>query len=172
MHAVCSNVPPIMFDITGPTLRDALLINVEKWYPQSPLRILNDAAFLRPIPELRSSFELLKDAFDAFEMLCLEAFDQEAVAAESESFQICRGSYWIKLDIEKSATERDEISPIMEDRIEESVRLAARIHYRAVVLRIQHNDTSNEQDMKRLFVITRKIDPVAWRVAHYVYLWM
>lgn len=171
MRATCSNVSPMMFDITGPILRDVQFNHLDNWYPQSPLRVLNDAGFARPIPELQSSFETLKDAFDAFEMLCIEAFDPDTAAEEAAPFKGRRDKFWTHLE-KRLPANGDEISSTAKGRVEEAIHLAARIHFRAVAFRIQHNDVVNIKDMKRLYTVIRKLDLGYWKVAHYVYLWM
>jgi hypothetical protein len=171
MHASCSNVPPTMFEITGPILRDVHMNNNEKWYPQSPLRVLNDATFERPIAELQSSFELLKDAFDAFEMLCIEAFDPDTALEEAHSLKFRREKIWAHLVAENSDASGDD-SVKSDNDIEEAVLLAARIHFRAVAMRLHHHDDANAADMMRLFSVIRKVDLGLWKMAHYVYLWM
>jgi hypothetical protein len=161
-----------MFDITGPILRDVRLNYTEHWYPQSPLRILNDAGFVRPIAELQSSFGRVKDAFEAFEMLCVEAFDPDTASNEKDSFKLRRGKFWIGLLANEEDASRDDIPLTPKAKVEEAVLLAARIHFRAVILRIPHDDSVNEKDMKRLYAVIRAIDLKFWKVAHYVYLWM
>lgn len=172
MHASCSNVPPMMFDITDPILRDMRPISLENWYPQSPLRVLNDAGFARPIPELRFSFEILKDAFDAFEMLCVEAFDPDTASEEAPLFKVRREKYWMRLTSREDDSPSEHIPSSTGGKIEKAIHLAAKIHFRAVASRIQHDDEANAGDMKRLHAIIRKIDLGFWKVAHYVYLWM
>ncbi|KAF2683627.1 hypothetical protein K458DRAFT_367899 [Lentithecium fluviatile CBS 122367] len=171
MHASCSNMLPTMFDITGPILRDVRLNNIENWYPQSPLRVLNDAEFVRPITELQSSFNVLKDAFDAFEMMCIEAFDADTAAEETQPFRLRREQFWARLRIGNGDSSH-EIPSTTEVKVEKAVLLTARIHLRAVTMRVQHEDDLNADDMKRLFAIIREIDLKFWKVAHYVYLWI
>lgn len=171
MHASCSNVPPMMFDIQAPNLRDLDPTNIQNWYPQSPLRIINDGVFVQPIMELQASFGTLKDAFEAFEILCIEAFDPETARAEAARFKLRREKFLTRLRHRDSGA-NDEIPPTANGKAEEAIHLAAKIHLRAVAFRMQHDDEANVSDMKRLHAVIRRIDLGFWKTAHYVYLWM
>ncbi|KAF2874014.1 hypothetical protein BDV95DRAFT_565234 [Massariosphaeria phaeospora] len=171
MHASCSNIPPMMFDIYGPVLRDIRMNHIERWYPQSPLRVLNDSDFARDIPVLQSSFCILKDAFDNLEMLCIEAFDTDTATEESDVFKSRRENFWARI-MQAPETGPDQIPPTTEKKVELAVRLAARIHFRATASRTQHDDAVNADDMVQLHAVLRKIDLGFWKVAHYVYLWI
>lgn len=157
-----------MFDIYGPILRDMRTAGFEYFYPQSPLRVVNDAGFARPPSELQTSFEILKDAFDGLEMLCIEAFDPETAKDEAEVFKLRREKFWKRLTRDES----EEAPSTEKGKVEDAIRLAAKIHYRACVYRIQHDDEVNVEDMKKLHTIIRKIDLSFWKVAQHVYLWM
>ena len=161
----------MLLDIAGPILRDVQRNNIEQQYSQSPLRIVNDAGFVRPITALQSSFGTLKYAFNAFEMLCVEAFDDETAICEADNFGLRRTKYWTILSTEQNAGS-DEMPLTVEDRVERAVHLAAKIHLRAVALRKQHDDCINEKDMKRLVDVLREIDAKFWTAAHYVHVWM
>lgn len=157
-----------MFDICPPVLRDTRRSGLECWYPQSPLRVLNDTGFLRPTLEPQSSFEILNDAFDSFEMLCIEAFDPETASDEAEIFQNRLDKIWTRLEKCEGNTS-DEVPLTNRERAEHAIRVAARIHFRAVTLKIQHEDEVNRNDLMTLHGILRKIDLRFWKVAHYVY---
>jgi hypothetical protein len=160
-----------MFDILAPILRSKSKRGLENWYPQSPLHVMNDISFLRLTLEPQSSFEILKDAFDVFEMMCIEAFDKETASDEAEAFKIRRDKTWARLEqCEESVSE--ELLPTNKEKAEYAIRVAARIHYRAVVERMQHEDKVNTDDLMRLYDIVRKIALGFWKVARYVYLWM
>ncbi|KAF2714892.1 hypothetical protein K504DRAFT_367679 [Pleomassaria siparia CBS 279.74] len=171
MHATCSNVSPIMFDVYPPILRDMRESGIEHWYPQSPLGVVIDTAFLCPSLELQSSSEILKDAFDAFEMLSIEAFDTETGPDQADVFKLRRDKIYGQLaQCEKEMTE--ELPYTIQEKAEGAIRIAARIHYRAVVLKVQHEDVLNTEDVTRLYAIMRKIEPGFWKVAYHVYLWL
>ena len=171
LHASCSNLPPIMFDITAPILRDVRRSGLPQWYPQSPLRVLNDTAFLRPTLELQSSFDILGDAFDCFEMLCIEAFDSDTAMDEAETFKVRRDKVCARLaKIEEQELERPPQTS--KGKAERAIRIAAKIHFRATAFRIQHEDEVNTEDLKILYALMRKIEPALWKAAHYVYLWV
>ncbi|KAF2641834.1 hypothetical protein P280DRAFT_516856 [Massarina eburnea CBS 473.64] len=172
MHATCSNVLPIMFDIGGPILRDSSRrYCFDTWFRNSPLRSLNDAAFVAPIPELRSSFGVLKDAFDGFEMLCTQVFDPDTASGEANSFKLRYEAIWARLQRGDDAS-ASGMPTSTTGKVEEAVRLTARIHFRAVVEKIRHDDEINTDDVKKLHAITRRIDLGFFKVAPYVFLWI
>ncbi|KAF2726758.1 hypothetical protein EJ04DRAFT_570977 [Polyplosphaeria fusca] len=168
LHAICSNVPPVMVEIDAPTLRHVRGPGIEYFYPQSPLRIINDCASPPMKPELQLRFELVKYAFDAFEMLCIEAFDPDTAAEDAKDFQVRRDAFWDML----MRDEREEIPSNKLDKVQEAIRLACKIHFRAVVLRTQHEDARNENDTKKLHEVIRMIDNSFWKVGHYIYVWI
>ncbi|KAF2119902.1 hypothetical protein BDV96DRAFT_641773 [Lophiotrema nucula] len=172
IHATCSNVPPFLIDIYGPILRDVRGIGTEPFYPQSPLRVIDTANFDGLDPQLQSSFQVLKDAFDGLEMLCIEAFDPDTAADEAAAFKIRRDAFWTRLQQSEKRDDTDEVPGALEKRVEEAVRLAATIHFRAVALRIQHGDEANATTIKRLHMLVRKIDRTFWKIAPYTYLWI
>lgn len=171
MHASCSNCPPVMFEILAPILRNTGKPGLGNWYPQSPLHVMNDTGFLRPTLEPQSSFEILKDAFDVFEMMCIEAFDKETASDEAEAFKIRRDKTWARL-VECEESMNEELPSTTKEKAEYAIGVAARIHYRAVVGRVQHEDEANTEDLMRLHDIVREIPPGFWKVAHYVYVWV
>jgi len=105
-------------------------------------------------------------------MLCVDAFDPDTAAEEMENLKLHREKCWTDLGAKDEDAVNDEIPPTLSSKVEEAVLLAARIHFRAVALRVQHDESVNERDMKRLFTVIRAIDLQFWKVAHYVYLWM
>jgi hypothetical protein len=162
-----------MFDILAPILRNASRPGPNNWYPQSPLHVMNDTGFLRPSLEPQASFEILKDAFDVFEMMCIRAFDPETAADEAEVFKKRRHKIWARLEEFRENTRMNEELPSTnKEKAEYAIRVAASIHYRAVVGRVQHEDRANTEDLMRLYDIVRKINLGFWKVAHYVYLWV
>ncbi|KAF1996354.1 hypothetical protein P154DRAFT_321462 [Amniculicola lignicola CBS 123094] len=171
IHACCSNVSPFMIDITDPVLREVRSLGPEQFYPQSPLRIVNDVGLFRPHTELESSVEILKDAFDGFEMLCLEVFDPTKAAEDEEISRFRRDKSFSRLR-PSSVTFGNELPSSALEKAEEAIRLAARIHFRAVALRMPHDDEVNVEDMTRLHTVLRNMDMQFWKVAHYVYLWI
>ncbi|KAF2651710.1 hypothetical protein K491DRAFT_84284 [Lophiostoma macrostomum CBS 122681] len=172
IHACSSNVEPFMFDITSPSLRDMRSEKFEYFYPQSPLRVVNDARFTQPPTELRSSFQVLADAFDGFEMLCIETFDEDTANAEANTFQERREKFLEVLHQKGTGADEDAEFPLVELKARDAVSTAARIHFRACAYRIQHNEDVNEEDMRRLRRLLRSIDPRFWKVGYYVYMWI
>ena len=171
IHAVCSNKPPMMFDICDPTLRDLCMNRLENWYPQSPLRVMNDGGFTRIDVELQGSFEILRDAFQLFEMLCVEVYDEQTGVDQAEAFGAHRNMAWAKMVREEESMNEDILSS-PRSKAEGAIVLAAKIHFRAVVMRTPHHEVANVRDMKKLEGLLRGIDLGFWKIAHYVYLWM
>jgi hypothetical protein len=147
-------------------------MNFEYFYPQSPLRVVNDARFTQPPPELRSSCQVLADAFDGFEILCIEAFDEDTAHDEKDTFRERRDKFLDVLQKDRRDTEEDEELSQVELKAREAVSTAARIHFRACAYRIQHDDEVNAEDMRKLCDLLRSIDLRFWKVAYYVYMWM
>ncbi|KAF2194566.1 hypothetical protein K469DRAFT_706035 [Zopfia rhizophila CBS 207.26] len=161
-----------MTDLHGPILRDTVRMpGLEYCCSQSPLRVVNDDGFFRPDSQLKADSEILKDAFNGTEMICIEALHPETAADEAEFFNIRRDKFWNRLTRGEPTTTED-VSPLVKDKVVESIRLAGKIHFRAVAMRIQHDDQINTEDMKRLHMIIRKVDYGSWKIAHYVYLWI
>jgi len=103
--------------------------------------------------------------------MCIEAFDKETASDEAEAFKIRRDKTWARLErCEESVSE--ELPLTNKEKAEYAIRVAARIHYRAVVGRVQHEDEVNTEDLMRLHGTVRKIALGFWKVASYVYLWM
>ncbi|KAF1952125.1 hypothetical protein CC80DRAFT_508183 [Byssothecium circinans] len=172
MYAACSNMPPIMFEVEGPTLRDVRMgCRLDTCFSQSPLRVLNDAFCAVSVPELSSSSDTLKDAFDAFEMMCIEAFDPDIALDEAFSFKSRYEGIWARLRLGDD-NERREVPVSTKDKVKEAIHLTAKMHFRAVVLKIQHEEDINTEDMKKLHATTRSIPLWFFKVAPYVFLWI
>ncbi|PVI04800.1 hypothetical protein DM02DRAFT_651241 [Periconia macrospinosa] len=173
VYATCSNAPPINFEVTGPALRAVQLnmCNLDDDYPQSPLRYLNGGQYEGSILELPYCTEVLKDAFDVFEMLCIEAFDADTAADAAYLFQVRQEQAWGRLQTTMEA-EYITKSECAEGKMAEAILLAAVIHFRAVAFRIQHSDSVNTEDMKRLYSAMRAVRNDYWEEASYVYLWI
>lgn len=164
MYSICSNVPPVHFQIIGPTLRAVQLR--EDQCVQSPLRFLNSGKYKGMISELPACTKILKDAFDVFEMLCIDTCDAETAADAAHLFHIRREEAWGRLQLSLEDGKREQ------KRMTEAIIIAAAIHFRAVVFRIQHSDNINVDDMRRLHAIIKATDYQYWKNAGYVYLWM
>ena len=173
LQSTCSNREPFFFDTTGPVLCDLQSGNRKTFFPQSPLRVLNGPGFPSsiPVPELRSSIDILRDAFDAFEMLCVEVFDPGTAAREASRFKFRREKFWMRMQRHDSA-EDEGIPPTMEGKAQEAIELAGKIHFSAVVSRIQHEDEINTTYVTRLHNVLKKLSLNFWKPAPYVYIWM
>ena len=172
MHAVGTNVGPYMLDIIGPTLRDMRTQTFEFFYPESPLRIINNDRFTLVPIELRSCTSVLADAFEGFEMLCIEAFDEDTARDQHQEFRSRKNKFFENWVLCQTGLEADEELSLVEKKAQEVILLAARIHFRACACKVQHEDERNEDDMRRIHDLIRTIDSRFWRSAHYVYLWM
>jgi hypothetical protein len=161
-----------MFIVTEPVLREMKVAGHKDWYRQSPLRVIDDDSFEGLVPELQSCFDTLRDAFNGFEMFCIDAFAPDIGSEEAASLKktYLKG-IWTRLQCRRELTNTERPLSI-KDAVEEAVLLAAKIHFRAVGLKIEHDDQRNTQDMKKLHAVTRKIPLGFWKTAIYVYLWM
>ena len=159
-----------MFDPVGPVLRDVRTSGLHYLYPHSPLRVVNDICFAHPGPNWNSSFEILKDSFDATEMICLEAFDPITAADENDYFRQRRDEIWTCITRAERSALGLSVNP--KEMVTEVIRLAARIHYRATALRIQHEESENTDDMRNIHSLIERIAIMSWKDSYFVYLWM
>jgi hypothetical protein len=158
-----------MFDIGGPTPRDTW-IGYEHFYPQSPLRIVNDSKFLDLAEEVKSSTYILRDAFNNFDTLCTEAFDSSTVADKTETFRTRRDISWKLLTQE--AKKGSTRPTTYRDKVKEIIRLTAQIHFRACALGVPHDNELNWENMRKIHGLIREVHFRFWKVAHYVYIWV
>jgi hypothetical protein len=170
INAACSNTSPFMFDITEPVLRDERPSGSEYLHRQSPLRIDNPYKVFCPPQELKASFDIFRNAFHAFDMLCIEVLEPARAKREADSMELRREATWARL----IKPEEDGLEPPITPKacVDEAIRISAKIHFRATAMRIPHNDPVNTADLKRLYTLLRQIDTGFWKVAHYSYLWM
>lgn len=173
MHSCCSNKPPLLFRVDPATLRDARADDRSACFQHSPLRVVKDPEFHAAVlvPELRCSVDILRDAFNGFEMLYMEVVDGETAYNEEPKFRFCRGKMWQRLRID-SNPETDPIPATVEEKVQEAVRLAAIIHFGAVASRIQHGDASNTVCICRLHDLLKGLPLDFWQPVPYLYLWM
>ncbi|KAJ4288429.1 hypothetical protein N0V90_011664 [Kalmusia sp. IMI 367209] len=173
MHSSCSNKPPLFLEVKSPVLRDIHVGIRKPFFPHSPLRVVNHPGFTASvsIPELRFSLDMLRDAFDGFEMLCVEVFDAETASREAPQLRVRREKYWARLQAQDSSTS-ETIPPTTEGKVQEAIRVAGTIHFCAVVSRIQHDDELNTPNAQRLHDVLKKLRLDFWKTAPYLYLWM
>ncbi|OCL02811.1 hypothetical protein AOQ84DRAFT_168442 [Glonium stellatum] len=172
LHAVCSNVAPLMLEIRQPTLRK-LEMHKQPLCTNSPLQLREDIETINARDGLRREVHVaLMDAFEGTEMLYTETiFVKSETAVETLSFQNRRRKIGERLAAIKPLNfDKDYIN--IKDLVEEAARLAANIHYRAVALRIRHEDPINTPCMRTLSAVLQKIDMRIWKAAKYVYLWI
>ncbi|KAJ4360289.1 uncharacterized protein N0V89_000850 [Didymosphaeria variabile] len=173
MYSSCSNKHPLLMEVQGPILRDIHVGIRKTYFPHSPLRVVNTPEFNGkvPIEELRTSLDVLRDAFDGFEMLCVEAFDPETAAFEAPRFRLRRDKFWARLQA-YDTTETEPWTLTTEGKVKEAIRIAGTIHYCAVVSLIQHDDELNSHFVDRLLEILKSLQLDFWKTAPYLYLWM
>lgn len=123
------------------------------------------------IGELRSSLDVLREAFDVLEMLCMEAFHPDLAAKEAVRFRLRRDKAWARLQA-YDTSDADTSALTTEGKIKEAVRIAGMVHCCAVVFQIQHDDESNQQPVGRLQAILKSLQLDFWKTAPYLYLWM
>lgn len=173
MHSACSNKQPLFVEVKKPILRDACVGIRKQYFPHSPLRVVNNPGVNATvtIEELRSSLDVLRDAFDGFEMLCIEVFDPGKATNEAPRFRYRRDKFWTRLQAcNISETEPSELTT--EGKVKEAIRIAGVIHCCAVVSQIQHDDELNTQYVSRLHEVLKKLQLDFWKTAPYLYLWM
>jgi hypothetical protein len=173
MHSACSNKQPLFMKVKEPILRDVCTGTRKPYFPHSPLRVVDNLGFNATvsIEELRSSLDVLRDAFDGFEMLCVEVFDPKTANNEMLRFRHRREGFWVRLQ----ACDTSEIEPsdlMTEGKVKEAIRIAGTIHCCAVVSQIRHDDELNTQFVCRLHDVLKKLPLDFWRTAPYLYLWM
>ena len=173
MHSCCSNKHPFLFRVEKPTLRDARPGFQRTFFPHSPLRVANDPAFHAAVPifELRSSLDVLRDAFDGFEMLCVETVNPETVPNRVLRFKSRQEKIWARLQT-RGDPEKDPIPSTIVGQVQEAILTAATIHFGVVVSKIQHDDLSNTVNVHRLHNLLKKLPLDFWKTAPYLYLWM
>lgn len=172
-NSCCSNKTPLLFEIELPVLRDTAVTAQKSYFPHSPLRVVShrDARATVPIPELRSSLDILRDAFDFFEIICNEVVNSRATANEASQIRYRQEKSWARLQTHsKFAT--DPIPPSTQDKVEEAIKIAGKIHFNAVVSRVQHEDALNTVCVKRLHVVLQTLRLDFWTAAPYLYLWV
>lgn len=173
MHSCCSNKPPLLFQVERAVLRDTRADDEKICFQHSPLRVVKSPEFHvgMPIAELRCSLDILRDAFNGFEMLYTEIIDGKMAYNEESRFRQYRSKMWERLRID-SNPETDPIPTTVQEKVQEVVRLAAIIHFGAVVSRIQHGDASNTVCVCRLHDLLKGLRLDFWQPAPYLYLWM
>ncbi|CAI6336425.1 unnamed protein product [Periconia digitata] len=175
IYSTCSNSPPTHFKITEPTLRAVQFdfSSLESDHPQSPLRILNSGSLHETVgPHLESLAEVLVDAFDAFEIMCIRTFDPDTAADASCLFQAREAEAWCRLQDMRNTKSQTSVSKSADDDIWEAVTFAAVIHFRAVALQIAHSDAVNAAELERLYTATTAIAHDCWDKESYIYLWI
>ncbi|KAL5378480.1 hypothetical protein DPSP01_009062 [Paraphaeosphaeria sporulosa] len=173
MHSACSNKQPLFTEVKRPILRDPHVGMRKQYFPHSPLRVANNPGFNATvsIEELRSSLDVLRDAFDGLEMLCIEVFDPNTATTEGLRFRHRRDKFWTRLQARDiSETEPNELTT--EGKVKEAIRLTGTIHCCAVVSQIQHDDELNMQYVLRLHEVLKKLQLDFWKTAPYLYLWI
>jgi hypothetical protein len=161
-----------MFDVSGPILRETYFGKPEPVYQHSPLRTVDVGRCPGLPPDLRSSFDTLNDAWEGFEMVCSESLDMGLGVNEVATLRVRRESFWKRLVETEIILDQEGSFLPPERKTKLAILYASKIHYRACALKIRHDDPVNEEDMRKLHDVIRKIDAGFWRVAHYVYLWM
>lgn len=114
---------------------------------------------------------MLRDAFDIFDMLCIESFDADRADKEAAQMQHRRQRSWARLQAQDNS-ETEVTSLSTEEKVHEAIRVAGIIHFYAVVSHTQYDDEVNMQNAQRLHDVLKKLRLDFWKTAPYLYLWM